>query len=55
VATKASKNALASPRVRDRVKTEIERGPLYEFFLNHVVHVDKPDELSRTTLTEIGS
>jgi hypothetical protein len=33
---------------------EIERGPLYEFFLNHVVHVDEPDELSRTVLSEIG-
>lgn len=33
---------------------EIERGPLYEFFLNHVVHVDQPGELSRMVLTEIG-
>lgn len=33
---------------------EIERGPLYEFFLNHVVHVDTPGELSRTVLSEIG-
>jgi hypothetical protein len=32
---------------------EIERGPLYEFFLNHVVHVDSPGELSRTVLTTI--
>lgn len=34
---------------------EIERGPLYEFFLNHVVHVDQPGELSRMVLSEIGS
>jgi hypothetical protein len=34
---------------------EIERGPLFEFFLNHVVHVESPDELNRTVLTEIGS
>ena len=34
---------------------EIERGPLYEFFLNHVIHVDTPDELSRTVFTQIGS
>jgi hypothetical protein len=34
---------------------EIERGPLYEFFLNHVVRVGSPGELSRTVLTEIGS
>jgi hypothetical protein len=33
---------------------EIERGPLYEFLLNHVVHVDEPGELSRTVLTEVG-
>jgi hypothetical protein len=33
---------------------EIERGPLYEFFLNHVVRVSSPGELSRTVLTDIG-
>jgi hypothetical protein len=33
---------------------EIERGPLYEFLLNHVVHVDSPGELSRTTMSEVG-
>ena len=33
---------------------EIERGPLYEFLLNHVVHVDTPDQLSRTSLTRVG-
>lgn len=33
---------------------EIERGPLYEFLLHHVVHVDAPDELSRTVLTRVG-
>jgi hypothetical protein len=34
---------------------EIERGPLYEFFLNHVVHVDSPGALSHTEITEIGA
>jgi hypothetical protein len=34
---------------------EIERGPLYEFFLNHVVRVDSPGELSRTVITEVGA
>ena len=34
---------------------EIERGPLYEFLLNHVVHLDAPDDLSRTTITEVGA
>ena len=33
---------------------EIERGPLYEFLLNHVVHLDGPDDLSRTTIMEVG-
>jgi len=33
---------------------EIERGPIYEFLLQHVISVDAPDELFRTTLTEIG-
>jgi hypothetical protein len=27
---------------------EIERGPVYEFMLNHVVHVDGPHEIVRT-------
>lgn len=34
---------------------EIERGPLYEFLLQHVVHVDAPDELFRTTFEEVGT
>lgn len=34
---------------------EIERGPLYEFLLHHVVRVDAPDELSRTSLTDVGA
>lgn len=34
---------------------EIERGPLYEFLLNHAVHVDAPDELIRTELQEVGA
>jgi hypothetical protein len=34
---------------------EIERGPLYEFLLNHVVHLDTPDDLSRTVFSEVGS
>jgi hypothetical protein len=34
---------------------EIERGPLYEFFLNHVVRVSSPSELSRTVITDIGA
>ncbi|MDP9333131.1 MAG: DUF1446 domain-containing protein, partial [Actinomycetota bacterium] len=33
---------------------EIERGPIYEFLLQHVISVDAPDELFRTTLKEIG-
>jgi hypothetical protein len=33
---------------------EIERGPIYEFQLQHVMSVDAPDELFRTALTEIG-
>jgi hypothetical protein len=33
---------------------EIERGPVYEFELNHVVSVDTPDELFRTSIDEIG-
>lgn len=34
---------------------EIERGPLYEFLLNHVVHLDSPSDLSRTVITEVGT
>jgi len=34
---------------------EIERGPVYEFELNHVVSVDTPDELFRTSIDEIGA
>ena len=34
---------------------EIERGPLYEFLLNHVVHLDSPRDLSRTVMTEVGA
>ena len=33
---------------------EIERGPIYEFLLQHVMSVDAPDELFRTTISEIG-
>jgi hypothetical protein len=33
---------------------EIERGPLFEFFLQHVVSVETPGELFRTELTEVG-
>jgi hypothetical protein len=34
---------------------EIERGPIHEFLLQHVVSVDAPDELFRTTINEIGT
>ena len=34
---------------------EIERGPLYEFLLNHVVELDSPTDLSRTVVTEVGA
>jgi hypothetical protein len=34
---------------------EIERGPLYEFLLQHVVHVDAPGDLSRTVLAKAGA
>jgi hypothetical protein len=34
---------------------EIERGPLFEFLLNHVVHLDAPDDLSRTVISEVRS
>jgi hypothetical protein len=33
---------------------EIERGPLYEFLLHHVVELDSPTDLSRTVVTEVG-
>jgi hypothetical protein len=33
---------------------EIERGPVYEFVLNHVVHVDQPHELVRTVFVRAG-
>ena len=32
---------------------EVERGPLYEFLLQHVAHVE-PGELSRTTFEQVG-
>jgi hypothetical protein len=34
---------------------EIERGPIYEFHLQHAMSVDAPDELFRTALSEIGA
>lgn len=34
---------------------EIERGPLHEFLLNHVVELDSPSDLSRTVITEVGA
>jgi hypothetical protein len=34
---------------------EIERGPLYEFLLNHVVELDSPTDLSRTVVTEVAA
>ena len=34
---------------------EIERGPIYEFLLNHVVELDDPCDLSRTVLTDVGA
>jgi Acyclic terpene utilisation family protein AtuA len=33
---------------------EIERGPIYEFLLQHVVSVDSPDELFRGATTKLG-
>jgi hypothetical protein len=33
---------------------EIERGPIYEFLLQHVVAVDAPDELFRSTTSRTG-
>jgi hypothetical protein len=32
---------------------EIERGGSYEFVLNHTVNVSRPDELFRTTISEV--
>jgi hypothetical protein len=32
---------------------EIERGPAYEFVLNHVVQVERGEELFRTTFTDV--
>ncbi len=34
---------------------EMERGPIYEFVLNHVVAIDRPDELCRTEVSLIGA
>lgn len=34
---------------------EIERGPVFEFKLNHVVRVDRPDELVRTVFVDAGA
>ena len=33
---------------------EIERGPVYEFVLNHVIEVDDPSELFRTSISEVS-
>jgi hypothetical protein len=33
---------------------EIERGPIYEFLLQHVVSVETPDELFRTSISAGG-
>jgi hypothetical protein len=33
---------------------EIERGPIYEFLLQHVVSVETPDELFRTSISSAG-
>jgi hypothetical protein len=33
---------------------EIERGPVYEFVLNHVVSVETGEELFRTAFSEVG-
>ncbi|MDT5026050.1 MAG: hypothetical protein QOE61_2476 [Micromonosporaceae bacterium] len=32
---------------------EIERGASYEFVLNHIVNVSRPDELFRSTISEV--
>jgi len=34
---------------------EIERGPIYEFLLQHLMSVGTPDELFRTTTTQTGA
>ena len=34
---------------------EIERGPVHEFVLQHIVEVDNPDELFRTRIDEVTS
>jgi hypothetical protein len=33
---------------------EVERGPVYEFLLQHIVTVSAPDELFRTKMEVIG-
>jgi hypothetical protein len=33
---------------------EIERGPAYEFVLNHVVSVETGEDLFRTAFSEVG-
>jgi hypothetical protein len=33
----------------------VARGPLYEFFLQHVVAVDVEGELVRTEISEVGA
>jgi hypothetical protein len=33
---------------------EIERGPVYEFVLNHVVEVKTGEEMFRTSLSEVS-
>jgi hypothetical protein len=35
--------------------SEIERGQVFEFKLNHVVYVDEPDELVRTVFANAGA
>jgi hypothetical protein len=34
---------------------EIERGPVHQFVLQHVLDVDRPDEVFRTTRSEMGA
>ncbi len=34
---------------------EMERGRAFDFKLNHVVHVDRPDELVRVSLINAGA
>ena len=36
-----------------KTTAEIERGASYEFVLNHTVNVGRPDELFRTTISEV--